>query len=399
MRRLFLVTNGFPYGKGEEFLEAEILILKRYFNVILVPIQINDNQKRDYDLEIDLRLFQLINKSKIRLIIAWFGWVFCNLTLLVCDIKKTGFSFRAFIGRTVRVYYAKKYFKLLNKTLKSDDILYFFWLEYPILAAKMANITVPLISRAHGYDVYQERWTNGYIPIQSSLISCASYVYAASFDACDYLRKLYPQKKEKITFSPLGINKLYQTNQMHRFDNKFSFVSCSNIVPVKRVSLIIELLSYLYKDNIDFHWTHIGGGELIEDIKELANKKISGRFTFTGPLLNFEVQEILSKTHFDLFITTTESEGGRPVSIMEAQAYGIPVLATNVGGVPEIISNDVGWLVDKNFNMEEVAFLLKNIIFDKQLLKTKSINSFNNYIQFFDANKNYVDFCEIIKSL
>ena len=48
-----------------------------------------------------------------------------------------------------------------------------------------------------------------------------------------------------------------------------------------------------------------------------------------------------------MFINLSSSEG-IPVSIMEAQSFGIPVIATNVGGSGEIVVSETGVLVDEN---------------------------------------------------
>jgi len=46
----------------------------------------------------------------------------------------------------------------------------------------------------------------------------------------------------------------------------------------------------------------------------------------------------------------SETEG-IPVSIMEAQSAGVPILATNLGGTSEIVNNENGFLVEKDFNL------------------------------------------------
>jgi glycosyltransferase involved in cell wall biosynthesis len=56
----------------------------------------------------------------------------------------------------------------------------------------------------------------------------------------------------------------------------------------------------------------------------------------------------------DVFVNVSESEG-LPVSIMEAQSFGIPVVATAVGGVPEIVNDTTGHLLDANPGPDDVA--------------------------------------------
>ena len=70
-----------------------------------------------------------------------------------------------------------------------------------------------------------------------------------------------------------------------------------------------------------------------------AHNLLPNTFTFTGHLSKEKVYDIYRTTHCKLFINTSFSEG-RPVSIMEALAFGIPVVASNVGGNPELVKND-----------------------------------------------------------
>jgi glycosyltransferase involved in cell wall biosynthesis len=64
----------------------------------------------------------------------------------------------------------------------------------------------------------------------------------------------------------------------------------------------------------------------------------------------------------DLFISTTASEGGRPVSMAEALSCGVPVVATDVGGVPEIVAEDHGWLVQSHPTAEDVAACVGRVV-------------------------------------
>jgi len=75
------------------------------------------------------------------------------------------------------------------------------------------------------------------------------------------------------------------------------------------------------------------------------------------------------ETPIDLFILTSESEGV-PVSIMEALSFGIPAMATAVGGVPELISNHTGYLLTPNPTSEEIAEKLLDFLNLSHLQRT-----------------------------
>ena len=68
----------------------------------------------------------------------------------------------------------------------------------------------------------------------------------------------------------------------------------------------------------------------------------------------------MSKNYIDALINVSESEG-LPFSMMEAISFGIPVIGTNVGGVKEIINNDTGILLEKDFEIKSLSSLIDNL--------------------------------------
>jgi glycosyltransferase involved in cell wall biosynthesis len=102
-------------------------------------------------------------------------------------------------------------------------------------------------------------------------------------------------------------------------------------------------------------------GSLAECKKLAEDLGIAGHVHFTGRLSVAE-WAALSATH-DIFINTTNFDN-LPVSVIEAMALGIPVISTNVGGLPYLITNGVnGFLVppgDVNEFAQKVSFLITN---------------------------------------
>jgi glycosyltransferase involved in cell wall biosynthesis len=108
-------------------------------------------------------------------------------------------------------------------------------------------------------------------------------------------------------------------------------------------------------------WTHIGDGPLIDRIKALIQEK---------PLPNLQVDllgyipsvyDYYTDHAVDIFFNMSTSEG-IPVSIMEAESFGIPVIATAVGGNPEIVTDTCGKLISANPTPEEIADAIHEVI-------------------------------------
>jgi glycosyltransferase involved in cell wall biosynthesis len=99
-----------------------------------------------------------------------------------------------------------------------------------------------------------------------------------------------------------------------------------------------------------------GKGETKKSIVEMINHLGLNSF-FTLPGLVSDVQQVLSQ--LSIFVLATHTEG-LPVSILEAMSFGLPVVATKVGGIPELVEDGVtGILVKPNSPVEIASAIIK----------------------------------------
>jgi glycosyltransferase involved in cell wall biosynthesis len=137
-------------------------------------------------------------------------------------------------------------------------------------------------------------------------------------------------------------------------------------------------------------WTHIGNGPLFEEIKSACNFLPENvKVNFKGRLTQELVFTFYSSTPVDFFINCSISEG-LPVSIMEAISFGIPVVATNVGGTSEIVNPLTGFLLDSKFETRRVAQMLVTLKNSDIAALRKSARLF--WKQNFDSPQNYSRF-------
>ena len=147
-------------------------------------------------------------------------------------------------------------------------------------------------------------------------------------------------------------------------DIDFTIVSCSNVVPLKRVSMIFEAINQI--DKFKIRWYHFGDGVCFEDLKEkVASSNCKHNVILMGRKSNETIMNFYKSTPVHLFINLSTSEG-IPVSMMEALSFGIPCLGTDVGGVHEIIKNNVnGYLIPEDSSVKDVS---------EEIVKIKSIS-------------------------
>lgn len=89
----------------------------------------------------------------------------------------------------------------------------------------------------------------------------------------------------------------------------------------------------------------------------------------------------------------SKTEGGTPVSMMEVQSFGIPIIATNVGGIKEIVNKDTGILLSANPEIKEITKAIEKMInISSEDYKKYQKNSYENWRENFNAEKNYTNF-------
>jgi glycosyltransferase involved in cell wall biosynthesis len=101
----------------------------------------------------------------------------------------------------------------------------------------------------------------------------------------------------------------------------------------------------------------------------------------------------------DLFMQMSQSEGGSPVSIQEAISCGIPVIATRVGGIPEIVSDKNGLLLSENPSIQEIANAIFFLIDHPAVAFNKKSGSRQVWQDKFNSAINFPSFVEKIKSI
>ena len=248
----------------------------------------------------------------------------------------------------------------------SDRELYFYsyWMAEHALAACLLKKTfagTKAVSRCHGYDLYEYRDPQNYIPFRRYLLRNLDAIYSISNDGKQYLETKYGPR-ENIRVARLG-TKDYGYNTGFKRSNTLRIVSCSWAVPVKRIHRIIDALSQI--DDISVIWHHIGGGSLLDGLRRYAKEKLAAKenifCSFEGDMSNAQLMTYYKEHAIDALINVSESEG-IPVSIMEAISFGIIPIATQVGGVSEIIEDSkTGYLLDKDYRDQDLIDHLRRI--------------------------------------
>jgi glycosyltransferase involved in cell wall biosynthesis len=405
VKKLVILTLEYPFGNGESFLSNELdFYSKQKVKIILVPFK-TEGPRRPLPPGIELYLndkslgwlkilSEVISQPWLwKEVIKFFHYLIYPESLIL---------FLFFIKATVVMKMKLAELNSDNLLDSRDTILYSYWLGGltggAILFNQRQMKSFKIVSRAHGGDVYEHRYRPLYIPFRELILRNVDYIATVSQDGVDYLKSKYADLIKKISCHYLGTLAPGFVCQASK-DGVLRIVSCAHVSPVKRLHLIVESLVVFQNlfPEIKVHWTHLGGGaQLNVLIKQASALGRSVSCSFLGNQTPQQIIQFYQDNQVDIFLNTSVSEG-MPVSIMEAMSVGIPILATDVGGVKEMVSESCGKLLPRDLSPAQLAVELQDwMIKDKSKQRA---NSISKWAALFNAEKNYLEFYESIAGL
>ena len=276
--------------------------------------------------------------------------------------------------------------KQLFKELYNCNVVYSFWMSSRLYAAikvcRKKHLKCRIITRAHGYDLYCHR---GPLPFRNYIGNNVDEIIFISKNGMSYYKDtIFSNLKQECALSVyyLGIDKEPEfLNYLP--SNTLKIVSCSSVIQLKRLDIIIDALSQI--NDVEIEWTHFGGGDLFDSMKDYAFDKLSQKkninYMFSGQKTNKEIIDFYRENGADIFVNASDTEG-IPVSIMEALSFGIPTICRNVGGNSEInLAGSSRYLLDKNADCKAFAEAFKDYYFlnpaQKNSLREDSLKVFD----------------------
>lgn len=414
-KALVLLCGAFPFQTGEEFLVEETKYYNNFEKVLIIPTEAYDYSivKKIYSENITICKINNGRDGRIRKFLG------CMLGMISTDtfdeieyLRKTKrltlYSLRQL---SVYQYTVKRKLKLIKGTIdtiiqengENNVVIYCYWLSINAkiaLTYKKKYPGITIISRCHGGDLYEYRYKSDYLPFRREIMSEFDCIYSISENGKAYLSDRYKNLKPKIKISRLGTPAAGLPDENINDKNRgLRIVSCSYCRPLKRIDKIIDALSTI-KDVL-IEWTHIGAGDEFEFLQKTAKEKLPPNISsnFMGYVPNDKILEIYKQNRFHVFINVSETEGV-PVSIMEALSCGVPIIATDVGGVSEmVIESKNGFLLDKNFLIEDLKnAIMKIYSMNESAYQKMRESSYSLWDERYNSTKNYTKFVEEIQN-
>ncbi|MCI7401865.1 MAG: glycosyltransferase [Christensenella sp.] len=408
--KIVLLSANYPYGQGGDnnFIVNEIQALTETFDQVVVISTGEGELRKDIPKTVKVVKCPIISKH----IFYMFKALFLSIDRQAYRAHKELKHFYPNLGFFTRFKQIVKYnysYECLKKTLVKEcinaDIVYSYWLSSRAYAyarvKKNKGYNNVFISRSHGFDCYLSR--NAYLPYRRFTSEQLNEIIFISKNGKEsFERETYPMldKNCRLSVHYLGVNKNVE-NQIYKSSNIINIVTCSSIIEVKRLDIIINALSFI--NDIKICWVHFGDGNMAKKIKDFAFEKLGDKhnieYQFKGNVDNEDLIEYYRNNNVDLFVNTSDSEG-IPVSIMEAYSFGIPAITRDVGGNREInCGNNKGYLLDKNATAKDFAKAITEYAYQSEEERVIRRNEVKKIFKEKFSAKAIKDYCESIRGI
>ena len=234
-----------------------------------------------------------------------------------------------------------------------------------------------IIFTAHGWAFNEDRpywqrllitvlhWTTVLLSHRTIAVSQGMRAQLRLPGAQQRMRVIHPGRTIGVMYSRTDARtKLYQTaTSLDPSKRRVWVGTIAELHPIKQLDVLIRAAAQLTTDHPELQFVIIGDGELRNKLsKEIEYQKLTGTVVLTGEIL--DAARFLNA--FDYFVLPSRSESYGYV-LHEAGLAGLPVVASKVGGIPDIIQDQKTGLLVESGNVTALVTALKRLVHDQAL--------------------------------
>jgi len=239
----------------------------------------------------------------------------------------------------------------------------------------------PWIVSFHGVDVVKFFDRDGYHDQMKAVFRDAQLVLARSESLLVELEKLgCPREKLRLNRTPIPLSHITPVVRQPPSDGEpWRLVQACRLIEKKGILTVLDALIEVAKTISHFQYILCGEGPGREAIEQrVAELGLGDRVVLRGWTEQDELAEEYTNAHLFLHpseLTGTSDQEGVPNSMLEAMAYGLPIIATLHGGIPEAVRNHEDGILVPERSPNELAAALIKVMSDPELLASYSTSS------------------------
>jgi colanic acid/amylovoran biosynthesis glycosyltransferase len=221
------------------------------------------------------------------------------------------------------------------------------WATHPALAAYVVHrlTDLPYSFTAHAHDIYVEQ------AMLREKIKDSDFVVTISEFNRRFLEGLYGQElAKKIDVIHCGIDlNVFRPHENAQKANQFTLICVASLEEKKGHRYLIEACAQLVKKGVALTCLLVGDGDLRAELEAMIQQHdLSQHVKLLGRQPRHRVGELLAQSHALVLPSIVTSKGkmeGIPVALMEALAMQMPVIATNISGISELVEHNITGLL------------------------------------------------------
>ncbi|WP_339868323.1 glycosyltransferase family 4 protein [uncultured Algoriphagus sp.] len=182
-------------------------------------------------------------------------------------------------------------------------------------------------------------------------------------DICKYVGR------ERLYICPNGIPDPYQELVSKESNEPLKLLFLSNLIREKGIFDLLQAIALLKKDDIPVQCTIVGGdGDISEKelLEEIALLDIKEQIDFLGKRYGSEKLQLIQSSDIFVFPTYYRKECF-PLVLLEAMAFGLPIITTTEGGIPSIIRNEENGLILKSKDPQNLSLVIRKLLYNKEM--------------------------------
>jgi glycosyltransferase involved in cell wall biosynthesis len=276
-----------------------------------------------------------------------------------------------FRGAITYLFFA--YFKILRLfSFKNYDVVhYFFGLPTALIALLPGkHRQVPYIVSLRGsdvphYDQYNKRlelFHRFFLPLTKFIWNHAKAITAVSTSLRQTALQINTNKPIEVISNGIDTDMFTPLSNTKRTNNEFRLVTVSRLIKRKGIQNVLQALAEIQDDSIKL--AIIGEGNYETELRNICNNLgLNSSVSFMGFRKRDALPEYFSQS--DVFILPSLAEAFGNV-IAEAMACGLPIISSNEGGIPDLVNDENGILINSG-SIEEIKAAILKMKTDEQM--------------------------------
>ena len=259
---------------------------------------------------------------------------------------------------------SKKIYPMLFKSdpckliQKRDSRLVHFW-HVKAAMSVVNNIKIPYILTCHGSEIMRPRIMGYQFKTFLNALNKAAVITADSGYTKNYLTKYYKVPEQKVTIIYPGINlSKFQVHERH-LEQIQHIGTLTRIGGRKNVLKVIEALEILKNQGFKFSFHLAGTGSKPAVAEVIAKlKKVHFQWEYAGKISdNKKITKFYPSLDVFVLVPTESSDDveGFGIVFLEANASGVPVVASKTGGIPDAVSDQISGIFADPNSAEDIA--------------------------------------------